>query len=82
MKVLTVLSKPFTALAGKVDDTVRERVRMSIIRHVATYAGGVLVASGWLLDAQQADFVNKLAEVIGLGLGLAGMIAGARQKQH
>lgn len=81
MKFFKVLGKPFTALAGKVDDTVRAQVRMSIIRHAASLIGGGLVAAGWVLDAQQADFVNKLAELIGLSLGLVAMLSGARQKK-
>jgi hypothetical protein len=83
MKVLNVLGKPFTALAGKCPSR-----RRTEDRHVARAPRGddarrraPLARPGRGERYRSGDFGNKLAEVIGLGLGLARMIAGARQKQ-
>ncbi len=80
MNVLKAIGKPFTALSGKIDTSVREKILMSVIRHGATALGAVLIAKGILAPSVEGTFVNDLTEIAGVLLASAGTVSGAAQK--
>lgn len=73
MNVLKMIGKPFTALAGKVSDSVRMKLLMAAARHAATLLAGVLMAHGYLTESETAEFV-------GLFVGLVGLLSSGAQK--
>lgn len=46
MNVLKVLGKPFTALSGKVNSSVEQKILIAVARHAATAIGAALVGHG------------------------------------
>lgn len=74
MKLLRVILKPVTALAGSIDHAVERKIALSVARHLLTALGGVLVAKGYL-DA------SAVQDVVGAGLVIVGALAGAQQKR-
>jgi hypothetical protein len=82
VKILTLVAKPFTALAGRVDHAVERKILMSVLRHVATAIGTALVAKGIIDAAAVPDLTNALMELFGVLLALAGIVSGAAQKRH
>lgn len=74
LKPFKVLGKPFTFLAGKAAGSIKQKLIMSLVRHVATTTGGALVAHGYLAQSNEELFVGGLASLIG-------MLSGAKQKQ-
>jgi hypothetical protein len=73
MKILKALGKPFTALAGKVDSAVEQKILMSLARHGATALGGYLVAKGVLDMGHTEMFIGGL-------LAIVGAVSGSKQK--
>lgn len=71
MKILKTLGKPFTALAGKVDDAVAKKVLMSVARKGALLLGAWLVSQGYL-DS------NHVAEFAGYVVGLVSVLSGTQ----
>lgn len=75
MKILKLLGKPFTALAGSADQAIKQKVLLSVVRHGVTLLGGVLVTHGWLDMSHTAEFAGAV-------LSLVAMFSGAAQKVH
>ncbi len=73
MKFLKALGTPFTALAGKVNDSVKQQVVMSIARHGAGALGGILMAHGYLDMGHLEAFVGGLLTIVGA-------VSGSKQK--
>lgn len=71
MKILKSIAKPFTALAGKVDDAVTRKILMSVARKGALLLGAWLVSKGYL-DS------NHVAEFAGYVVGLVSVLSGAQ----
>ncbi len=80
MKLLKALGKPFVALAGKCDAALKQKIAMSVVRHLVTAAGGILVAKGLLADAAQPEFVSLATDLVGVLLIGAGTASGAAEK--
>ena len=70
---LSALAKPFTMLAGHIDHSVEQQVIMSLLRHVATALGAILVTHGYLDMSHTAEFIGAL-------LTLVGTLSGSAQK--
>lgn len=64
MNILKAIGKPFTALAGKVDSTVENKILMSVIRHGATAVGAALVTHGYLAMSDATEFAGALVTLI------------------
>lgn len=73
MKALKMLGTPFTALAGKVDHTLQQKILMSAARHGATALGAYLVTKGYL-------DMNHVAEFTGALMTLVATLSGSAQK--
>jgi hypothetical protein len=69
MKVLNVLGKPFTALAGSVHHDVEQKIVMSLVRHAATTLGGVLLSHGLVAASDTEAVTGAIAVLLGAGAG-------------
>lgn len=71
MKVLKALGKPFTAMAGKVDDAITKKIAMSVARKAA------LLLAAWLVEQGYLD-MNHVAEFAGYAVGLVSLFSGVQ----
>jgi len=71
MKVLKALAKPFTALAGKVDHAVEQKILMTVARKLAMVLAAYLVHQG-VIDASEAE------TLAGLLVGLVSLFSGVQ----
>lgn len=65
MKILKVIAKPFTLLAGKVDHAVQAKVVSGVVRHIAGAIGAILLAHGYLSESALPQFTQALIDLIG-----------------
>lgn len=64
MSITNILSKPFTALAGKVNHSVESKILAAVARHAAGALGGFLVAHGLIAASAQGSVEDAIGALL------------------